>query len=475
MGITELLTQGKFCLPEIMLLLCGLAVLAIELTGAKHKNTIAAWVCTGAFAATGVLLALQIKSNLTQSLFYGAYFIMPLLTWGKLIILVAGLLTVVMSLRYVAIHKLDLAEYLYLLSASMLGMFILISADSLILLFLGLELLSFPIYILTGMKTSNERSCEASLKYIVMGSFSSALFVFGIALIYGATGATQVSALAGSLASRAITPLLALGLVFVITGFGFKLSLAPFHAWTPDVYEGAPMPITAFMSVAIKAAAFVVFFRTFSTLTLPIFLNALAVIALLSIIVGNFYGLTQTNFKRLIAYSSIAHAGYILLAFLDTNRAQSNYAMLFYVLNYTFMNLAALFVLIYLTTREKYVENISDLQGVGWQRPLLGLTMTVAMLSLAGLPPLPGFLAKFYIFKSALQGGYIVTVVIALIATLISLYYYVRVLAVMYMEDSCALSEQKQFSLPAAITIGLTTLIICYIALFPNHILSVIR
>jgi NADH-quinone oxidoreductase subunit N len=420
------------------------------------------------------ILVWEIQSGLQQTLFLNSYLVTPLINLGKCVVLVAGLLTLLASRRYVEDQGMNLSEYIFFLASSLLGMSILLSANDFLLFFLGLEFLSFPIYILTGMKTQDARSCEAGLKYIVMGAFSSGWILFGIGLIYGATATTNLTEFTNRILSQSPNVSLSLALIFLLVGFGFKLSLVPFHAWTPDAYEGAPTTITAFMSVTIKVALFFLFIRMFAALQTAAFLDILAALALLSIVVGNFYGLLQENVKRLIAYSAIAHAGYILLGFLDSNRQQGSYAMVFYLLNYTFMNLAALFVLVYLTTREKYVETLTDLKGVGVHRPFLGLVMIVAVLSLAGLPPTPGFLAKFYIFKSAIQGGYILTVVVALISTVVSLYYYLKILVVMYMEEGTGPIEKRECSVPLAIGMGIAILALFYIGIFPNQLLGLL-
>lgn len=474
MQLSELLTQTQLLVPEVLLFLGGLLVLLIELSPWQHKNRLAAGATLFFFGLVIWLLGVQLMSDLHLSAFGGVYLITPFTAMGKAVLLIAGILTVLASLRYVELHQVSYGEYLFLLSSSLLGMFVFLSADDFLVLFLGLELLSFPTYILTGIKTRHEKSCEAGLKYIVMGAFSSALLLFGIALVYGAVGTTQLPKFVAAVAQPQAATFY-LGLVLLITGLGFKLSLFPFHAWTPDVYEGAPTPITAFMSVTMKMAVFLVFINLFFQLAQPAFVNSLAVIALLSIVFGNFYGLVQNNIKRLLAYSAIAHAGYILLGFLDVaGRGDAVYGMMFYLINYTFMNLAALFVLVYLTNKDRYCETLSDLKGVGRRQPWLGFVMIVAVFSLAGLPPTPGFLAKFYVFKSALAGGYVVTVVLALISTLISLYYYLKILIVMYMEDETAEASPVEPALGVAITMAVAVMALFYLGLFPNHMLSIL-
>lgn len=475
MKFSELMAQLKFLTPELVLCGCGIVVLFVELTKWRAKNLVNAAVCIWSFAAALVILWVQAHHQMHQVLFYDTYLLDPFVLSGKFLILVAGILTVLASTRYVEIHEVSLAEYLSFLTFSILGMFVFLSADDFLILFLGLELLSFPTYILTGIKVKNERSCEGAFKYLVMGAFSSAILLFGIGLIYGATQSTKLAAFTQAFAAPPQGSIFLLGVALLLTGFGFKLSLVPFHAWTPDAYEGAPTTITAFMSVTMKVAGFFVFIRVFSTLNTPVLADTIAVIALLSIIVGNFYGLVQENVKRLLAYSAIAHGGYIMLGFLDTaHRDEATYGMMFYLVNYLFMNMAALLVLVYLTTKDKYTETLSDLRGIGQKRPLLGLVMIVAMFSLAGLPPTPGFLAKFYVLKSAVQAGYIVTVVLALVSTILSLYYYAKILIVMYMEEEAAAAvvEKRPYAVAIAMAVAIAALF--YLAIFPEQIFSML-
>jgi NADH-quinone oxidoreductase subunit N len=482
MELSKLLANTQLLMPEVLLFLGGFVVLLIELTQWKQKRDLATAMLLLFFGLAMLLLVAQAYGSfmlneselVAVSAFDNAYLITPFAALGKIVVLVAGILTVLASLRYVEIHQVSLGEYMFFITTSLLGMFVFLSANDFLVLFLGLELISFPTYILTGIKVKQEKSCEAGLKYLVMGAFSSALLLFGIALVYGAVGTTHLEAFDQALAKTQSSTFY-LGLVFLLVGFGFKLSLFPFHAWTPDVYEGAPTPITAFMSVTMKVAVFMVFIRLFAGLSQSVFVESLAVIALLSIIFGNFYGLVQENVKRLLAYSAIAHAGYIMLGFLDVaHRSEAAYGMVFYLINYTFMNMAALFVLVYLTSKDKYCETLSDLKGLGRREPWLGFVMIVAVFSLSGLPPTPGFLAKFYVFKAALQGGYVVTVVLALISTLISLYYYLKILIVMYMEEETATTEKIPHSVGIALTMAIAVAALLYLGIFPSHALSLL-
>lgn len=460
MDILDILKSLIPFLPEIILALGSLLVLGLELGNAKAKALSMSLVVGTCLVALFCIVFIQ------PSYFFpsdagtdsssqlrgagGSYLVTADINLGKILVTLVGILTVLASYRYTSTQEIAHGEYLYLILTSILGMFLLMSANDFLVLVLGLEVLSFPLYLLTGVRVTNARSCEASLKYMVMGGFSSAILVFGIALLYGALGTLGMEECISALYSRA-NPSLLFALVFVFVGIAFKVSLVPFHSWAPDAYEAAPTPITAFMSVAVKVTLFFVLLRFLPSFSSPIVREILALTAILSILLGNIYGLVQNNIKRLIAYSSIAHAGYILLAFLDPNWDRAIQSVQFYLINYTFMNLGVLFVLIYLTTSEKYVENLQDLKGEGLRHPWLGFVMILSLFSLAGLPPTPGFLAKFYVFQSAIAGGYIWGVVLALLATLFSLYYYGKILGVLYMEEGAETQPSPKFSWPMTI------------------------
>lgn len=354
-----------------------------------------------------------------------------------LVILLAGALGVLLALDYMRTRKLEPGEYLALLLAAVSGMILMALANDLIVIFLGLETFSLALYILSAFWRKNSASLEAGMKYFLLGAFSSAFFLYGIAFIYGATATTNLTEIAAALnQSRANTSaLMLIGAGLLVVGFGFKVALVPFHWWTPDVYEGAPTPVTAFMSVATKTAAFAAFLRTF-LIAIPIaaldWRILLAALAVLTMTVGNVAALVQTNVKRMLAYSSIAHAGYILLA-LVAGGSDGIAAALFYLLAYTAMNLGAFGAVIALGEGDRERVNIPELAGVAAQRPLHAAALAICLLALAGFPPFAGFVGKFYIFSAAVAHGWTWLAIVGVLNSLVSVYFYLGPVVRMYM------------------------------------------
>lgn len=333
-------------------------------------------------------------------------------------------------------HK---GEYNSLLMFSVIGMTFISSSLDFIMLFLGLEIMSFAVYILVGMFKKDIRSAEASLKYFLLGSFSTAIFLLGVALLYGAFGTTNFAYMLQTYAKyfdpeKSIN--LLAGSTLVLVGIIFKIAVVPFHMWTPDVYDGAPTSVTAFMATAVKAAAFLMLIRVFLIGLRPLVFDVAGVIAILAIItmtLGNLSALPQKNIKRMLAYSSIAHAGYILVGFVSLNQISLS-AILFYLFSYAFMNVGA-FTICSLFEKEGIGCELSDLSGKGFKNPFLGLMMIIFMFSMAGVPPTAGFIGKFYIFTGAIQSGYVSLAIIGVLNSAISAYYYLRVLVYMFFKE----------------------------------------
>jgi NADH-quinone oxidoreductase subunit N len=357
-----------------------------------------------------------------------------------LILCLAGMATVLLSWRSVAPREAAHGEYYALLLSSVGGMFLLAAAQNTVVLFLGLELLSIPLYVLCASEMRREHSLESGLKYLIVGSAGSATLLYGLAMLYGATGATSFAGIASGITARALTtdPLLLGGIALTIVGLAFKASIAPFHQWTPDVYEGAPTPVTTFMAVATKVAAFGAFLRLFDVALIGAaseWQPALAVIATITIIVGNVGALGQSSMKRMLAYSSVAQAGYILAGVVASTQLGIS-AVAFYLAVYLFMNLAAFAVVIARERETDYGDRIEALAGIGRTRPFLAWPMTFAMLGLAGIPATAGFIGKFYLIEAAASNGYIWLGVVIVIGSMISLGYYLRVIAAMWMSDA---------------------------------------
>lgn len=358
--------------------------------------------------------------------------------FAVLVCLVAAL-ALLMSMDYLSLIGVRSGEYYALLLFATAGMVLMAAATDLIVLFLGLEVVSIAAYALAGISRRELRSSEAAVKYFLLGAFATGFLLFGIALLYGAFGTTTlgpvrqgVAAMSGMQRALATS-----GLALLLVGFGFKIAAVPFHAWAPDVYEGSPTSVTAFMAVGVKAAAFAALVRvligTFPALAVD-WSTILWWLAVLTMTLGNVTAIVQRNIKRMLAYSSIAHAGYILVGLVVANQAGSA-AVLYYLLVYALMNLGAFTVVIALGARDEPNENLDDYSGVGFRHPLLGFGMTVFMLSLAGIPSLAGFTGKFYLFAAAVKSGYVGLAVIGVLNSVVSMYYYAYVLVRMFMTE----------------------------------------
>jgi NADH-quinone oxidoreductase subunit N len=391
------------------------------------------------------------------------------------IILLASFITVVISLGYIGHFGILDGEFYLLMLFSTSGMMLMGSATDVLSIFIALELMSIPIYVLVGFRRDNLRAREASYKYFILGALSTGIFVYGAALAYGSAGGTNLFLLADSIISGWTDPLLLLGATFLVAGFLFKVSAVPFHMWTPDVYEGASMPITAFMSVGVKAAAFSALAR-FAVVDLGAsgggWIVAVGAVAVASMILGNTAALTQNNIKRLLAYSSIAHVGYILVA-LITVSTDGIAAVLFYILLYVIVNLGIFAILIYFSKKDVECEMVEDLNGLGYKYPVMALAMGVFMFSLAGIPPTGGFMGKLYLFAAAVKGGYLWLVVIAVLASGVSVYYYLRVMMALFKRDG---SDRGMIKNPIVALIAvITALAALYLGVLPGYFMDLAR
>lgn len=392
------------------------------------------------------------------------------------IVLVATGLGILLSVKYIPEVNAQTGEYYALLLLIAAGMMMMGSALDLMVVFVSLEVLSLGLYILTGLNRRSALSSEAAMKYFLLGAFSSAFFVYGAALLYGAAGSTQFSQIAASLQSgQGNMDLLYPAIALLIVGFGFKVSLVPFHMWTPDVYQGAPTPLTAFMSVGTKAAAFAAFYRTF-LVALPAQQNvwgwALAILAVLTMTLGNFAALRQTSLKRLLAYSSIAHAGYILVG-LATGTPIGIEGALFYLITYAFMNIGAFAVAMMLERAGEMDAGVERLRGLARRDPALAVLMTIFLFSLAGVPPFAGFFAKLFVFSAAVQGGWSWLAAIAMLNSAVGAYYYLRLTVSMYFgepsEESVAgKADEPKRSAPAMVGVYVAVAFTILLGLFPG-------
>jgi len=400
------------------------------------------------------------------------------------IFLLSAAITVVISLDYLAYQGIERGEYYVLLLMATGGMMLLAQGTDLIVLFLGLELLSITLYVLVGFAYPRLSSEEAAMKYLLIGAFAAGFLVFGIALIYGATGTSNLfeisKALSTGLAAEDRALLLA-GCALVIVGFGYKISMVPFHMWTPDVYEGAPTPVTAFMSVGTKSAGFAALARFLLQGVGPeyvIWVPAVAVLAALTMIVGNISAVTQTNVKRMLAYSSIGHAGYILMGVLaggvPNTGTRGIESFLFYLLAYSLTNLGAFAVLIALEQRGEAAWDLGDFAGLYSRRPLLAIAMALCMFSLAGVPPTAGFWGKFYVFTAAWAAGLQWLAVIGVITSAIAAFFYLRIVVQMFMRDPVR-EVRQTYDRALAIGIGVAALGIILIGIIPTPLIDLVR
>ncbi len=355
----------------------------------------------------------------------------------SLVVLLMAAACVSLSIREPAAEQVGSGEYHALLLGSVLGMVLLAQAQNLVSFFVGLETLSIPLYILCAGNLRRERSLESGLKYLIVGSLGSATLLYGMAFLYGGSGSTDFAGIAAGIAGEGLVgdPLVLIGIALVAVGLAFKTSIAPFHQWTPDVYEGAPTPITAFMAVATKVAAFAVFVRFFDLALLPAaddWQPALAVLAAATIVIGNVGALGQRSLKRLLGYSGVAQAGYILGGLVVASEAGVS-ALVFYLAGYAFMNLAAFAVVVARERETVFGDDIESMRGLGRERPVLAWPLTISMLALAGLPATVGFIGKLYLIEALVEGDYTWLAVFIAVGTMISLAYYLRVVAAMWM------------------------------------------
>jgi NADH-quinone oxidoreductase subunit N len=496
----------RLILPELIVCVVAVLVMLVDafarprqrwLTGGMALVGLAAaaiatvwmWV---EWAGTGTPLT-------SQGTFNGMIVLDGLRLSFTLIFLLVSALTILISMVWVEGEDLPAGEFHSLLMFATAGMMLMASGGDLVIIFLGLEILSIATYVMAGFRRTDLRSNESSLKYFILGSFSSAFLLYGIALIYGATatadglaGTTNIHEIALRLNDSIYPPLLFAGAAMMLVGFGFKVATAPFHIWTPDVYEGAPTPVTAFMAAGPKAAGFASFLRVFifgfpfvasaastSGLAHAAWLNALLVLAIITMTVGNVAAIVQNNVKRMLAYSSIAHAGYALVGFIaagaSSDADQRNAALAavaFYMLTYALMTLGAFAVVTLIARNNDRRTEVEDYNGIGFSAPTLAFTLSLFLLSLLGMPLTAGFMGKIMVFRAALNEGYYGLVVIAMLNTAISAYYYLRLIIVMFFRERTTAWSAPRVPAALAAALVITVLGVFYLGLFPGRVLD---
>lgn len=459
-------------MPEVVVLVLGMAILVAEvLLEREHRRYLAYFAVAGLVVAGLQTLRLR---GIDVTAFSGMFVLDDYAIFFKMVFYIAAGLAILVSMNYLGIEKSEMGEYYALILFAVTGMMIMASGADLISIYLGLELMAMSVYILAGFLRDNMKSNEAALKYFLLGAFSSGILLYGISTMYGVTGTTNLQEIAAFISSGGYSrAALLLAMVLILAGFAFKIASAPFHMWAPDVYEGAPTSVTAFMSVGPKAAAFAAFIRVFTEALpalQPDWSVVISIIAVLSMVVGNFVAISQTNIKRMLAYSSIAHAGYALIGFVAWG-PQGISSVMLYLLIYTFMNIGAFGIVIMLRKGGVAGDRIEDFKGLGKKKGLPALLMLVFMFSLAGIPPTAGFVGKFSIFMAALNAGYLWLALVGVATSAVSAFFYLRIVKVMYMDEpegEFDLATSNGMSLAMATTVAA----VLYLGMYPAEVIA---
>lgn len=439
--------------PEIVLTVTAMALLMIEVFADKKSRGHMGYIALGGSLLAGAL-AYKL-SGVSLTTFGGLYVVDNFSTFFKIIFMISAGFTALISVKYAKDEGIDYGEYYATILFATVGMCVMASGRDLITIFMGVEVMSISLYILAGMTRTRSVSNEASMKYFILGALSSGFLLYGMALVYGATGTTQLQAIGRAAGALTDNPMFVAGAVMMTIGFSFKVAAVPFHMWTPDVYQGAPAPVTAFMSTGPKAAAFAAFLRVFAE-AFPameqdwwLIIWALAVATMT---VGNVVALVQDDVKRMLAYSSIAHAGYVLVGLAVASPAGASGAV-FYLLAYAVMNLGAFALLIAAAGKGERLTAYSDFSGMANRSPLTALALTIMLFSLAGIPPTVGFAGKFYLFMAALEKGFVWLAVIAVLNSVVSVFYYLRLVVHMYMREEGA-EARPAVTVPAPLAVA---------------------
>ena len=459
--------------PMLSVTLAALACMAAEaFRDHEEKMPIGVFGIIG-LAGAGISAALLWNGNSTS---FGVIAGDNFGLFVTLILVAVGILTILFSSQVVDRDGIPAGEYYSLILFSVAGMIMMATANDLLVIFIALEILSLAVYVLTGIRREDPRATEAAFKYFLLGAFSSAFFLYGIAFTYGLTGSTHLDKIGAYLAAESLSdnPLILVALGLLLVGFSFKISAVPFHMWTPDAYEGAPAIVTGFMSTGVKAAAFAAFTRVFLSAFEPFsgeWAPVIWVIAAATMILGTVVGVAQTNLKRMLAYSSIAHGGYLLVGLVAANEV-GKAAILFYLAAYAITNVAAFGVIALIGARDRANDELRDYAGLWYKHPGLSALMTVCLLSLGGFPPTAGFIGKWYVFTAAVSAGYYGLAIIGVLSSVVSVFFYIRVVVMMYMQEPGA--ETPRFHITAISMTALTVAIIAifYLGILPTQVLD---
>ncbi|HVF50109.1 MAG TPA: NADH-quinone oxidoreductase subunit N [Pyrinomonadaceae bacterium] len=494
-------------MPEVVLSLTGVLVMILDALMHRRNQRWTTGVISllGLAAAAVACVWLWNGAPDTSDTTFGGMIVLDRMRLSfTFVFIVVSALTVLLSMIWVEWEGLPAGEFHSLLLFATVGMMLMASGNDLVVVFLGLEILSIATYVMAGFRKTDRRSNESSMKYFILGSFSSAFLLYGIALIYGATatttgaaGTTNIREIAERLDTSLYPPLLFAGAALMLVGFGFKIATAPFHIWTPDVYEGAPTPVTAFMAAGPKAAGFASFMRVFlfafpfvagvgavsqGAQVHAVWIQVLWILAVLTMTIGNVVALVQSNVKRMLAYSSIAHAGYALAGFIAagatgdaTEQREAIAAVVFYLLAYAVMNLGAFAVVTLIARSGDRRTEIEDYNGIGFRAPALAYALALFLLSLIGIPLTAGFMGKVMVFRAALNQGYVWLVVIGVLNSAVSVYYYLRLIVVMFFRERTTEWSAPRIPASVGVALVLTVLGVFYLGIFPGRVLDVLR
>ncbi|MGC2854033.1 NADH-quinone oxidoreductase subunit NuoN [Novispirillum sp. DQ9] len=420
--------------PELFMAVAGMVLLMIGVFQKGDATKLVGWLTVAVMAVAAAMVLMAAPDTVTA--FNGQFISDRFGLFAKVMILGASALTLILALVWLEQEETKRYEFSVLVLFATVGMMMMVSANDLMALYLGLELQSLALYVLASFKRDNARSTEAGLKYVILGSVASGLLLYGASLVYGFAGTTSFPALAEVLSGHTPTGVV-VGLVFVMAGLAFKVSAAPFHMWTPDVYEGAPTPVTAFFAVAPKIAALALFVRVmmgpFADLVAE-WQQVVVIIAILSMLIGSFGAILQSNIKRLMAYSSIGHMGFALMG-LAAASPNGVRGLLIYMAIYIFMNVGTFAIILSMRQKGRAVEGVADLAGLSRTQPGMATALTIFMFSMAGIPPLAGFFAKFYVFMAAIDAGFYTMAVIGVLSSAVGAYYYLRIIKVMWFDE----------------------------------------
>ena len=460
--------------PMLCVTLAALAVMGAEAFRARDESMPLGGLGIVGLAGAAVSAVLLWNRNATS---FGVIVADNFGLFVTMVLVIVGVLTIMLSSPVIRRDGLPKGEYYALVLFSITGMIMMATANDLLVVFIALEILSLAVYVLTGIRRDDPRATEAAFKYFLLGAFSSAFFLYGIALIYGLSGSTRLDRIGAYLAAQSMSdnPLILVAIGLLLVGFAFKISAVPFHMWTPDAYEGAPAVITGFMSTGVKAAAFAAFTRVFLSALEPFsadWVPVVWVLAAATMILGTVVGVAQTNLKRMLAYSSIAHGGYLLVGLVAANQV-GKAAILFYLLAYAVTNLAAFGVIALLGARDAANDELRDYAGLWYTRPVVAALMTVSLLSLGGLPPTAGFIGKWYIFSAAVSAGYYTLAIIGVLTSVVSVFFYLRVVVMMYMADrDAALAMPARVSGIGMCALVTSIIVIIYLGVLPTRALD---